>query len=120
MGLSEQEQKLLDELERGFYATDANLASKLGEGRVISPKRIIAGAAVAIIGLSLLIVAVMIQVAAFGVIGFLVMLGGLILASSNVSQSIANSKKPSAAKAAKRTGQAKSYFEDRWDRRQGE
>lgn len=120
MGLSEQEQKLLDELERGFYATDANLASKLGEGRVISPRRIIAGAAVAIIGLSLLIVAVMLQVAAFGVVGFLVMLAGLILASSNVNRTIANSKKPASVKAAKQAGQAKNFFEDRWDRRQGQ
>ncbi len=118
MGLSEREQQLLDELERGLYASDSSLAHKLGKPGARSPKRIIAGGALAVIGLSLLVVAVILQFALFGVAGFLVMLAGLILAtSSNPSLEKADTQKakPQAAKE-----QRKNFFEDRWDRRQGQ
>ena len=121
MGLSEQEQKLLDELERGLYASDSGLAQKLGKPGARSPQRIIAGAALIIIGLSLLVVAVILQVALFGVGAFLAMLAGLVLATSSNPQNPAAGGKPRASNN-KPTGPAapgKSFFEDRWDKRQG-
>jgi hypothetical protein len=120
MGLSEREQQLLDELERGLYASDSNLAHKLGKPGARSPRRIIAGGALAVIGLSLLVVAVMLQFALFGVAGFLVMLAGLVLAtSSNPSLENLSSQKPSTKPAAPKPDR-KSFFEDRWDKRQGQ
>ena len=119
MGLSEREQQLLDELERGLYASDSSLAHKLGKPGARSPKRIIAGGALAVIGLSLLVVAVILQFALFGVAGFLVMLAGLILATSS-------NPNIESVKASKSTGQPrpaadrKSFFEERWDKRQGQ
>ena len=116
MGLSEREQKLLDELERGLYASDSSLAHKLGKPGARSPKRVIAGGALAVIGLSLLVVAVMLQFALFGVAGFLVMLAGLILATSanpGLDQAGQVKVKPQNPK-----DQRKNYFEDRWDKRQ--
>lgn len=119
MGLSEREQQLLDELERGLYASDSSLAHKLGKPGARSPKRIIAGGALAVIGLSLLVVAVILQFALFGVAGFLVMLAGLILAtSSNPSIDAKASTQKAKPQAARE--QRKSFFEDRWDRRQGQ
>ena len=118
MGLSEREQQLLDELERGLYASDSSLAHKLGKPGARSPKRIIAGGALAVIGLSLLVVAVILQFALFGVAGFLVMLAGLILATS-ANPSIDNPGTPN-AKPQEAKQQRKSFFEDRWDRRQGQ
>lgn len=118
MGLSEREQQLLDELERGLYASDSSLAHKLGKPGARSPKRIIAGAALAVIGLSLLVVAVILQFALFGVAGFLVMLAGLILATSSNHTDTptgATKSKPQAEKP-QRTG----FFEDRWNKRQGQ
>lgn len=120
MGLSEQEQKLLDELERGLYATDAGLAQKLGKPGARSPQRIIAGSALAVIGISLLVVAVVIQVAIFGVAGFLSMLAGLVVAtSSNPGEPKAQSNKGNAAKPSGTAAPKKSFFDDRWDKRQG-
>lgn len=116
MGLSEREQQLLDELERGLYASDSGLAHKLGKPGARSPKRVIAGGALAVIGLSLLVVAVMLQFALFGVAGFLVMLAGLILATSanpGIDQVAQAKAKPQTPK-----GQRKGFFEDRWDKRQ--
>ena len=118
MGLSEREQQLLDELERGLYATDSDLAHKLGKPGARSPKRIIAGGALAVIGLSLLVVAVILQFALFGVAGFLVMLAGLILATS-ANPSLEVTGKTQAKPQVSRPNK-KSYFEDRWDRRQGQ
>ena len=119
MGLSEREQQLLDELERGLYASDSSLAHKLGKPGARSPKRMIAGAALAIIGLSLLVVAVILQFALFGVVGFLVMLAGLILATSaNTGLETPATKGKSGTKPA--SGERRNFFEDRWDKRQGQ
>jgi hypothetical protein len=83
MGLSEREQKLLEELERGLMEGDSSFAAKAQ--RVGNPAgRMIAGALLAIIGLGVLVTGVFIQFAAIGVVGFLVMLGGLVLATSNL------------------------------------
>lgn len=119
MGLSEREQQLLDELERGLYASDSSLAHKLGKPGAKSPKRMIAGATLAVIGLSLLVVAVILQFALFGVVGFLVMLAGLILATSSgaglAAPSVKGNSEPKPAGTARRN-----FFEDRWDKRQGQ
>lgn len=117
MALSEQEQKMLDELERGLYASDANLAHKLGKPGSFSPRRIVSGLAIAVIGISLLVVAVMIQLAIFGVVGFLVMLAGLALASG--AKTPGTPKPSTTSQTSKPKAPKGSFFEDRWDKRQG-
>lgn len=108
MALSDREQRLLDELERGLYESDPNLAGKIAGTR--TPARLIAGLVIGLIGLSLIVFAVAIQVAIIGVVAFLFTLAGLVVASSNI-------KTPSNVKAAKPSG---NVFEDRWNRRQGD
>jgi len=119
MALSEHEQKMLDELERGLYQSDASFANRVSNTSGKSPaSRLVGGALLAVIGVSLLVFAVVIQLVAFGVVGFLFMLLGLVLASSNWSSSAlsADSKPPK-----KKSGiqSPRNFFEDRWDRRQG-
>lgn len=116
MGLSEREQKLLEELERGLMESDSGFAAKVD--RVGNPAgRMIAGVLLSLIGLGVLATGVFIQFAAIGVLGFLVMLAGLVIATSNLQipelpESITNSGPGS-------KGPGKNFFEDRWDRRQG-
>jgi len=114
VALSDREQRLLDELERGLYETDPNLAAKIAGTR--TPARIISGLAIGLIGLSLIVFAVIIQVPFFGAFAFLVMLTGLVVASSNTKQK--------GQPAGKANGQAKTpsrnVFEERWQRRQNE
>jgi hypothetical protein len=117
MGLSEREQQLLDELERGLMDSDKGMASKAK--RVGNPAaKLIGGALLAVIGLGVLLTGVLIQFSIIGVVGFLIMLAGLVVATSNIQlpemsagfgQSTPNSPKP-----------GRNFFEDRWDRRQGE
>jgi hypothetical protein len=116
VALSDREQRLLDELERGLYESDPNLAAKINSGGTRTTARIISGLAIGLIGLSLIVFAVIIQVAFFGAFAFLVMLTGLVVASSNTKQQ--------ASPAGKANGKAKApsrnVFEERWQRRQGE
>jgi predicted lipid-binding transport protein (Tim44 family) len=119
MALSEREQKLLEEMERGLYANDAEFAQRVSKSSVPSPRRMIAGALLAVVGISILVFAVMIQLAIFGLIGFLIMLAGILIASSNMKPtSLEAQAKPQAA-ANKPSGEGKNPFEERWDRRRG-
>jgi hypothetical protein len=117
MGLSEREQKLLEELERGLIEGDSGFAAKAQA--VGNPAgRMIAGALIAIIGLGVLVTGVFIQFAAIGVVGFLVMLAGLVLATSNLQlpDLPAGLTKPAPGP----NGSGRNFFEDRWDKRQGD
>jgi ABC-type multidrug transport system fused ATPase/permease subunit len=124
MALSDREQRLLDELERGLYESDANFASKLGNGPTRTPAKLIAGLSISLIGVSLIIFAVMIQVAFFGVFAFLVMLAGLVVASSNLNPKPGpghNSPRAGAGKSNQKASESlRNIFEDRWNKRQGE
>lgn len=116
MGLSEREQKLLEELERGLMEGDGSFAAKAE--RVGNPAgRMIAGALLAIIGLGVLVTGVFIQFAAIGVVGFLVMLGGLVLATSNLQ--LPDMSKGLPKPGSGQSGPGRNFFEDRWDKRQG-
>jgi hypothetical protein len=116
MALSEREQRLLDELERGFYDSDPNLANKISSSGAKSPARLILGLVIGLVGVSLIVFAVAIQVAFFGVFAFIVMLTGLIVASSNLNPQ--KPAKPGAASA--KRPPSRNVFEERWNRRRGE
>jgi hypothetical protein len=116
MGLSEHEQKLLDELERGLMENDTGFASKVQ--RVGNPAgKLIGGVLLAIIGLGVLVTGVFIQFAPIGVLGFLVTLGGLVVATSNLQLPELPSGLSSPGSGPQ--GPGRNFFEDRWDKRQG-
>ena len=119
MGLSESEKRVLEELERNLYENDADFARKtkakidqVSSRGANSPAKVIAGALLAVIGISILVFAAITQLPPVGVAGFLVMLFGLLMASATAktgTQSKGASKKS--------TKQQGSFFEDRWNRR---
>jgi hypothetical protein len=116
MGLSEREQKLLDELERGLMESDSGFAAKVE--RVGNPAgKLIAGVLLSIIGLGVLVTGVFIQFAPIGVVGFLVMLGGLVIATSNLQLPDMPSGLSNPGSGPQ--GPGRNFFEDRWDKRQG-
>lgn len=113
MALSDREKRVLEELERDLYASDASFARKIDRPAIKSAKVLVGGSALALVGISVTIFAVIIQVFWFGLLGFVLLLSGLILASSNWSDH--------SSSAEAKTRQTRSnFFEDRWDRRQGE
>ena len=136
MGLSEREQKVLEEMERGLYAEDADLAKRFRQVADQTPERkrqrntarLLAGALVAVGGLMVVLTGAMLHFPIIGVAGFATTLAGLIIASTgsvgNVSVKAGNGKPGSSDKP---EGSAKSgrgarggfmeYFENRWDDR---
>ena len=121
MPLSEQEQRLLDEMERHLMRNDADVVSAPTDGRTLSYRNIVYGTILVLVGLGALIVGVSTQLIVVGVIGFVVMLGGVLLAVTpghGPGKMRAESDRP-----AKRPQSSSSFMDrmnDRWDKRQGE
>ncbi|KAA9135917.1 DUF3040 domain-containing protein [Microbacterium caowuchunii] len=118
MPLSEQEQRLLDEMERHLMSHDADVVSAPEAGRTLSYRNIVYGTILVLAGLGGLIVGLSTQLIVVGVIGFVLMLGGVILAVTP-SRTL---RAPSAARP-RSSGSAPSAsfmdrMNDRWDRRQ--
>jgi hypothetical protein len=81
MPLSEQEQRLLEEMERSLYHNDADFVAGGGgsHGRP-TYARIALGVLVGIVGVAILIAGVAIRLPIVGVIGFVAMFAGVLLA----------------------------------------
>jgi len=91
--LSEHEQRLLDQIERALYAEDPKFASTVRGGRLRKPtrRRRLQGVGLFVLGLVLLVVGVAVprlwlasSFPVLSVVGFLVMLGGAVLAVTSV------------------------------------
>lgn len=87
MELSEEELRLLEQMERALVEEDPKLASTLRgtSFQRAARRRMILGGVVLVAGIGLLIAAVLLELSAViqtvvGVLGFVVMLGGAILA----------------------------------------
>ena len=118
MGLSEYDKKVLEQLERDLIGGDDAFARKITQGQAKptnSAGKLIAGALVAIVGMSLLVFGAITQVIVFGVIGFVVALAGLLIASANPSGQATPSAR--AAKRPTKRQNSGSFFENRWDQR---
>lgn len=80
MPLSEQEQRLLDEMERSLYHNEADDVTTVGarRGRANATAILLAALGLAI-GLALLVVGVVIRQPFVGIAGFAVMFAGVVL-----------------------------------------
>jgi hypothetical protein len=118
MPLSEQEQRLLDEMERHLMRNDADVVSAPRDGRSLSYRNIVYGTVLVLLGLGGLIVGVSVPLIIVGVIGFVVMLGGVVLAVTpgrGAARAREHVERPS------KSGKDSSFMDrmnDRWDRRQ--
>ncbi|MCB0914753.1 MAG: DUF3040 domain-containing protein [Actinobacteria bacterium] len=129
MPLSEHEQRLLEQMERALYAEDPKFASTLRQPviRQGSRKRMVLGVVVAALGLGLLLAGVAIKQPIVGVLGFVVMLGGAILAftggGAKTDAAPAGATSPAAAPAPNKRGRSTESggfmdkMEDRWRHR---
>lgn len=122
MPLSEQEQRLLDEMERHLMRNDADVVSAPRDGRTLSYRNIVYGTILVLLGLGGLIVGVSLPLIAVGVIGFVVMLGGVILAVTPTRGPGRVRVEPEKPAASSRASGASfmDRMNDRWDKRQGE
>ncbi len=121
MPLSEQEQRLLEEMERSLYRNDADFVATVGAGRGRPNYRAIAlGVLIAVVGIGGLLAGVIMQQLVVGIVGFVVRFVGVLLA-------IKPSSSPPIEPSAEARGRAQATrsdtgfmdkMNDRWDRRQ--
>ena len=81
MPLSEQEQRLLDEMERSLYHGDADFVASVGRvrGRV-SYAAVVGGILLAVAGMGVLVLGVVLHNWFIGAFGFAMMFGGVLVA----------------------------------------
>lgn len=81
MPLSEQEQRLLDEMERNLYHGDADFVASVGRtsGRN-TYSALVGGVLLAIAGVGVLVLGVVLAAWVVGVLGFAAMFAGVLLA----------------------------------------
>jgi len=125
--LSEHEQRLLEQMERALYAEDPKLATTLRGGglRGGNRSRLALGVVAVLGGLGLLLAGVASNIAALGVVGFVVLLaGGWLVMSAFRSPSKDKPAAPTSGKptTTKNSPSAQSdgfmnRVEDRWKRR---
>ncbi|MCU1441975.1 MAG: Membrane protein [Cryobacterium sp.] len=125
MPLSEQEQRLLEEMERSLYHNDADFVATVGVSKLRPNYRSIAvGVLLAVGGIVALIAGVALHQLWLGILGFAVMFTGVLVALSP-SRSARRSPAPrgSTGRSAKPSSSDQGFMDrlnDRWDRRQDE
>jgi uncharacterized membrane protein len=121
MPLSEEEQRLLDEMERNLYGSAHDVHSAPGGRTRLSSRGILIGFVSVAAGLVLLVLGVSTQLLVVGVGGFVLMFAGIIAAlsikpgSHGSGASAAGNARTSSSRP-KRAG-FMARLEDRWDER---
>lgn len=123
MPLSEHEQRLLDQIERALYADDPKFASavRTADLRTHYRRRIVRGVTVFVVGLVMLPVGMVTAQYAVTIIGFLVMLGGVLYAATSWKRSNGQPEpRPSRSKlgaSGSRRAKVMDRLNERWQRR---
>jgi hypothetical protein len=122
--LSEHEQRLLEQIERALYAEDPKFASTVRGGRLRRPtrRRRLQGVALFLVGLVLLVVGVAVpqlwvasSFPVVSVVGFLMMLGGAVLAVTSVGSGGAAPAKNAEPDKNRFTGRMEERFRRRFE-----
>src|SRR5690554_1743598 len=126
MPLSEHEQRLLEEMERSLYNNDADfVATVSSRGTRPNYRRIALGALISLVGIGAIVTGIMIKQPVVGMIGFIVILGGALLALSSprsgAPQPLSSPGRTNASSASGKTTAGGGFMDrmnERWDRRQ--
>ena len=120
MALSEHEQRLLDEMERGFYQSEADvMQTAAGPRRRLNYRSLVLGAIVVLAGVGALVGGVAAQQLWLGLIGFAVMVGGVTLMFSGGSSDPVDFERQAGGGREPRSA-AKESFSERAERRWNE
>ncbi len=123
MALSEQEQRLLDEMERSLYQGDADFMSTAAPARNGFSARAITVAVLSIaIGLGIVVSGLIISQPLVGLLGFIVIVAGLAwslrtdTSASGADTGSTPRRRPAGGQRSKRSDYM-SRLEERWDER---
>lgn len=111
MPLSEQEQRLLDEMERSLYHGDADFVASVGRSRVRTGYgSVVGGILLALAGIGVLVLGVLLQVWFVGVLGFALMFAGVLVA-------VGTGRRPVRGLPDAPRGRFMDRLSERWERR---
>ena len=117
MPLSEQEQRLLEEMERSLYQNDADFVATVSQRRGKTNYTVLAvGVLIGVLGIATLIGGVVIHQPLVGVLGFAIMFVGVLLAVAPPRRAGAASQEAPSAQGAR--SRFMDNLNDRWDNRQ--
>lgn len=128
MPLSEQEQRLLEEMERSLYHNDADFVATVSARRgKPNYTSLVVGVLVFVVGIAALATGVIVKVPIVGVLGFVIMLAGVLLAVTpgfgrKGSSMPTGPRGGSAPRSKSRPGAGSDFMGrlgDRWEKRQG-
>lgn len=120
MALSEHEQRMLDEMERRLYQSEADLLpAASGVPRRLNYRSLVLGTLLALLGIGLLVGGAAAQLLWLGLLGFVAMLGGVLVMFSRREEAesdhvSAHTRQPSTPKTS-----LSDRMERRWDERMG-
>jgi Protein of unknown function (DUF3040) len=118
MPLSEQEQRLLEEMERSLYHNDADfVAGSSGRHGRPTYTTIVTGVLIGVVGVATLIAGVGVRLPIVGVLGFILMFAGVLIALTPPRSSGAGSTTPRATSASGQTGSFPQNSDDEWQNR---
>lgn len=121
MPLSEHEQRLLEEMERSLYQNDADFVAKVGGKRAKPAYRsIVLGVLIAVVGVAVLVTGVFVQLPIVGILGFVVMFAGVLIAIAPGKRVAIDPDAPAPARGKQHHGPAgfMDRMNERWDKRQ--
>ena len=120
MPLSEHEQRLLEEMERSLYQSDADFVATVSPRRGRTNYTLVAiGVLIAVVGVGALVAGVIIQQPLVGVLGFAIMFTPARLAIAPPRRDATTTD--DSTQQASRKGSASRFMDalnDRWDQRQ--
>ena len=121
MPLSENEQRLLDEMERNLYKNEADVMSTSGLIRAPNYTAIGIGVVVGLVGIITMVIGVYVSVTLVGVIGFAVLFAGVMVAATVPAKASAADAGPHISGKGPVASQANlmDRLNERWNRRQG-
>lgn len=121
MPLSEQEQRLLDEMERHLLHNDADVVSAPSGDRALSYRNLVYGALLLLVGVGGLVAGVILGDVLgmiIGVVGFAAMLAGVMFAVTPVRRTTPVAPRETSSAKRQESGSFMDRMNDRWERRQ--
>ncbi|HJF14867.1 MAG TPA: DUF3040 domain-containing protein [Enteractinococcus helveticum] len=122
MGLSDREQEVFAEIESQLISDDPKFASQMqmnaqGPLRRFSTRNIVLGVLTATIGIVVLLTGVTIDAIWLGIVGFIVMGGGIYLATKRTTKPPSKSGRRGGSGSSKSNHGFMEGLESRWDER---
>lgn len=121
MPLSEQEQRLLEEMERSLYQNDADFVATVNPRRGATNYTVLVfGILIGLLGIAALVTGVIIHQPLVGVLGFAIMFVGVLLAVAPPRRvgHAAPSQPTTAKRKVTRAGGFMENLNERWDKHQ--